>query len=159
PMPSRGVVLGGLLALSLTACNPYERRQGEYYAGAVDPSKFPAAYLGAGGVANRASSGTFEPVAAHAGGQELVYYSFPMPASQADLDDPLLIREELAPPNAFVFDPAATSPFPAMRKCSPPKDYQFDQQQEGFRQDEQGSIFTLLPSDPAYVPLVEQVAI
>src|SRR6267154_456385 len=37
------------VAVLVSACSPYERRSGEYFAGAVDPAAFPAPYLGAGG--------------------------------------------------------------------------------------------------------------
>ena len=60
-----GVVVWGLLLLS--GCNPYDRRSGEYSAGPVDVSHFPAAYLGAGGDAKR-GGGVFQASAAFVDG-------------------------------------------------------------------------------------------
>src|SRR5688572_26560991 len=51
----------------LVACDPYDRRQGEYHAGPVDPVNFPPEYLGDGGDRNRTGAGSFTAIPAYAG--------------------------------------------------------------------------------------------
>jgi hypothetical protein len=53
-----------------------------------------------------------------------------------------------AVPPAYVFD----------HRCAAPAGYAYDARRDGFRLDEQGTIFTALPSD-AYAPLVGEVAV
>lgn len=138
---------------SLGACSPYERRDGEFFAGTVDAARFPAAYLGEDAVPGRAGSGRFLPISAKAAGRDVVYYALPFPAHQARADDPLLLSSattgEGALPRAYTFAPG----------CAAPQGYAFDQQRESYRQDQQGSVFVALPSAAGYVPLVAEYAV
>jgi hypothetical protein len=146
----------------LLACNPYQNRSGEYMAGAVDPIKFPKAYLGAKGDAKK-GGGSFTPIAATADGKTVAYFSFPVPASQQDdsgaLNKAVIVDGTLVPPIGYVFDPGDTNPFPSPAKCVAPNDYVFDQRLEAYRKDEQGDVFTALPGDSGYVPIVAQVPV
>jgi hypothetical protein len=162
------------LLLPVAACSPYDRHQGEYYAGAVDPVKFPAAYLGAGGDPKR-SGGVFNASAATAHGVAAPYYAFPFSAAQAGSPDPLAVStsgDPVAAPAAlaYVFDPApptanpdmgtttAGDPFPARPACQVPSGYVFDAQSDNFRLDQQGPIFTALPT-ASYAPVVAEVGV
>jgi hypothetical protein len=144
----------------LLACNPYQNHDGEFYAGAVDPVKFPKAYLGQGGDAKK-GGGSFTPVAATVDGNNVAYFSFAFPDSQAMANDPkaLIVDGSYVPAIGYIFDPGDTNPFPKPARCQPPKDYLFDQRTDFVRYDEQGNVFTMLPSDPTYVPVVAQVPV
>lgn len=149
--------------LLLSGCNPYRRWTGEFNAGPVDVSKFPAAYLGAGGDARRAG-GVFAPSPAFVDDKPIAYYPFPFSPAQLMADDPLALTVDGAPaafatPPAYVFDPDASSPFPASPRCQAPAGYVYDEQRDGIRQDEQGNLFTALPADASYVPLVAEVPV
>lgn len=146
----RGFVVASLL---LAACSPYERRAGEYYAGPVDPAAFPSAYLGAGGDPKH-GGGEITAATARAHDDPAPYYAFPFPPSQARADDPLLIA---AAPSAYVIDPRPpASPYPTTQKCAPPPGYVFDARRDGYRLDEQGAVFTALPTS-SYAPIVAEV--
>lgn len=152
-VPASVLFLALALPLAVAGCDPYERRQGEYYAGSVDPARFPKEYLGAGATATRPGGGRFSPAAAKVAGRDVFYYSFPAPRNATgDL-------AALRTPLAYVFDPEPPSPFPAQPRCAVPPGYQWDQRLEAFRLDEQGSIFTSLPGDAGYIPVVAQVPV
>lgn len=169
----RRLALFSLLNI-VAACSPYDRHQGEYYAGAVDPVKFPAAYLGSGGDGKK-SGGVFVAAAATAHGVAAPYYAFPFSAAQAGSTDPLAIStsgDPVAAPAAlaYVFDPSPPTvsgdmgastpgdPFPARPACQVPAGYVYDAQRDNFRLDEQGAIFTALPT-ASYVPVVAEVKV
>src|SRR4051794_28844500 len=92
------------LVAAVASCTPYERHSGEYYAGAVDPAGFPAAYLGAGGDPKR-SGGVIVASAATAHDLPAPYYAFALSTAQAGADDPTVLA---APPPAYVFDARCT---------------------------------------------------
>jgi hypothetical protein len=165
----RALVAVAVLAF---ACSPYERRSGEFFAGAVDPASFPAAY---GGVIV-ASNAT-----AHA--DPAPYYAFAVSSAQASADDPLAVSTEnnataIPAPLAYVFDPrlpapddmagvadmagmpaaAPPDPFPAAPECTPPSDYVYDAQRDGYRLDDQGNVFTAVPAT-GYAPIVAEVPV
>lgn len=122
------VAIAAVVAALLASCNPYEQHSGEYYAGPVDPSAFPAAYRG--------------PVVAAAATAHDVpapYYAFPV----ADAADPLAVA---APPVAYAFDD----------RCTPPPGYAYDPRRDAYRLDEQGNVFTALPAEAGYAPLVAE---
>lgn len=147
----------GLCAVALLGCHPYQNRDGEFFAGSVDPARFPAPYLGQGGNPARAGSGTFTPVRAYALGRATSYHAFPLPAAQAAAKDPLLLAP-LSPALAYVFDPGAERPYPQAQRCAP-RPAPYDRRADAFRPDEQYAIFTALPSDARYVPIVAQVPV
>jgi hypothetical protein len=153
--------LGSLILLP--ACNPYQNFSGEYYAGPIDATTFPKAYQGTlPGPADQ-GGGTIAAIAASVNGNPVLYYQFPLGAGQgADpagvLPDNPLNLDFLSIPSAYVFDPQATNALPSPGKCSFPKDYVFDQRTEAFRHDEQGVIFTSLPT-AAYFPIVKEVPV
>lgn len=162
---TRHLTVAALLLASLGgACNPYERRAGEYNAGAVDPIKFPAAYLGTGGKGNRPGQGSFQYVSGFVRGQPVVYYPLPFNGKQATASDPLDLAK-FATPSTYVFDPGSGDTAPDSDKCVKPDDYQFDKYADAVRYDRQGNIFTKLPldSDPvgktAYIPVVQEVVV
>lgn len=147
------------LLMAAPACNPYERYgEGEFYAGTVDPVDFPPAYLGQKGDP-KTGGGTVTPHAAFAGatGRRVGIYTFAFGDTQAMAANPLDVGH--APP-AYVFDPQATSPFPAMPRCTPPKGYVYDAHRDAYRFDEQGNIFTVLPDKKAgYMPVVSEIPV
>lgn len=145
-----------LLALSaLTpACNPFDR-SGDYYAGPVDPKPFPDQYKGVG-FSESEAPGTITAFVATANDQAIEYFAFPAAAAHLRLrtESAMGIRDR---PNAYVFDPAGDDPLPAA-KCIPPKGYVYDQRRDFVRFDEQGSIFTALPS-ATYTGIVAEVPV
>ncbi|MGZ3406688.1 MAG: hypothetical protein ACXVAN_09630 [Polyangia bacterium] len=175
------------VAVFALACSPYERRSGEYFAGAVDPAAFPAAYLGAGGDPKR-SGGVLLASAATAHTDPAPYYAFAVSAAQAASDDPLAVSTDNNPtaipaPLAYVFDPrlpaavdmaggvdlgavdmagapaaAPPDPFPATPQCTPPSGYVYDARRDGYRLDDQGNVFTALPAS-GYAPIVAEVPV
>lgn len=162
---TKHLTVAALLLASLGgACNPYERRAGEYLAGSVDPIKFPSAYLGAGGRGNRPGGGTFQYANGFVRGTPVVYYPLPFNGRQAAASDPLDLST-LTTPLAYVFDPASGDAAPDSDKCAKPQDYVFDKVADAVRYDRQGNIFTKLPvdSDPVgkttYVPIVKEVVV
>lgn len=164
--------------LFVGACNPYERRNGEYSAGSVDPIKFPAAYLGDGGRGNRPGQGTFQYLIGYVNGKAVVYYPLALNGRQPKLKytpDPMDTKldlglaqidlSKLTTPLSYVFDPKATDTAPDTDKCVKADGYSFERQRDAVRFDRQGNIFTRLPadSDPvgntAYVPIVKEVVV
>src|SRR4051812_40322892 len=87
----RSSILFALALGALAGCNVYERRQGEYNAGPVDPVTFPPEYLGAGGNRQRPGSGTFTALRAYAQGDPIEYYMFSFPSRQLAGGDPLVL--------------------------------------------------------------------
>jgi hypothetical protein len=112
----RAALLLALVPVAAAACDPYQKRAGEFYAGPVDPAPFPAAYRAARYLAS----------AATAHGEPAPYFAFPA-ASDAAV-------APLAPPSAYVFD----------ARCVPTGSY--DARLDAYRPDEQGSVFTALPA-------------
>jgi hypothetical protein len=139
------------------ACNPYERRGTQYDVEPADPVKFPAAYLGAGGDPKQ-GGGVFTAFAATVGGAAVEYYSFPFVKAQLGADDPLALSN-VSTPLAYVFDPAASSPYPATARCVPPARYTYNPQTDAIHYDEQDDVFTVLPAGSSYVPLVREVPV
>lgn len=163
PSLAPSLVLGVAVGAA-TGCSPYERRVGEYSAGAIDPLKFAAPYLGAGGSGKSPGMGKFVFAKAYANGKEVLYYPLPFNGRQARAADPLDINT-LRPPSGYIFDPTAMDTAPDSAKCQKPDGYVFDQQRDAVRYDRQGNIFTTLPIDSAtpgtttYVPIVGEVEV
>lgn len=165
------VLASGLAILSSLACTPYERRTGEYSAGAVDPLKFAAPYLGRGGTGKMPGMGVFAFAKAYANGKDVLYYPLAFNGRQARTADAMgkpldqLDLNYLKPPLGYVFDPTATETAPDSAKCQKPEGYVFDQQRDAVRYDRQGNIFTALPIDSTtpgsttYVPIINEVAV
>jgi hypothetical protein len=149
------------MALSLAAlpaCNPYQNFEGEYYAGPIDPTNFAAPYVGTlPGTADQ-SGGEIDPSTATVKGAPVSYYMFPFGSAEGTTDsmDPLDVAVAA---DAYVFDPTQSSAFPSPSKCKAPDHYVFDQRTESYRHDEQGVIFTSLPSSDGYVPVVNEVPV
>ncbi len=159
-----------LALMGLSGCNVYESwGEGEFNAGPVDAQNFPPEYLGSGANRQRAGSGSFTGIRAYSGEQLLGYYLLPLSPSQRAASNPLLVRNDGKPvssaptPNAYVFDVDSASP-----RCKAPKDYEFDAVRDDVRYDEQGVIFTSLPtatyaagSEPtwSYAPLISRVQV
>jgi len=168
------------------ACNPYAYQKGEFNAGSLDAANFAAPYKGANGDPNVngyvSGRGTFSEIRAYINHQPRGYYSFPFTSGQSQQGrDPLLLYRDLTvvnldsvgskrpyAPNAYVFDPAPPNPFPEPPKCTPPANYQYDEERDDIRLDEQSNIFTLLPiatevpgqaSRFDYVPVVGQIEV
>jgi hypothetical protein len=165
-----------LICLALFSCNPYDQRDGELSAGAVDPANFPPAYLGdpgSGGDRLRAGSGSFTERRAYAGGQAIGYYSFPLSTAQVASvpppgtpTDPLRLIDNGMPyakvpsPTVYRFDPASP--------CVPPKGYVYNSWRDEVDYSQQGSIFTQLPVATyaagllptwSYVPVVSETLV
>ena len=142
----------------LPACNPYQNFDGEYYAGPIDPTNFAAPYVGTlPGTADQ-SGGEIDPMMATINGKSAAYYLFPFGSAEgtAESMDPLDVS---VAGDAYVFDPTQTSAFPSPGKCKAPDHYVFDQRTEAYRHDEQGTIFTVLPSSDGYVPVVNEIPV
>jgi hypothetical protein len=145
--------LAGVLASALLpACNPYQNRDGEYLAGAVDPGGFPEAYLGAGGDPKR-GGGKFRPAIAFVHGEKIGYFAFPFTDAQNGASDPLSLDNITPVANVYVFDPGGPA------KCVAPKNYLYDQRRDMVRFDEQGAVFTRLPDADGYAPIVAEVPV
>jgi hypothetical protein len=168
----RALIAPSLLAVSTAvpgACEPYPDLGGAGESrGPVDPVTFPAANLGTGGRRERPGLGVFTETHAFAGGMDVGYFPYPVPAGA----DPLVLRADDEPamdvPLAYVFDPGADDPIPAAYACKAPSGYKFSRRRDEVRLDQQGNVFTALPvatytpgvaSTTSYVPVVEQVAL
>lgn len=154
------------------ACNPYDQRSGEFVAGSADPVSYPPAYVGTGGDRTRPGRGTFTELRAYANGNAIGYYAFPFSTSQlppfgsatgAAMVDPLRLVDNGAP-YAKVPTPAAYT-FDSATPCTPPAGYVYDPRRDEVPLDQQGPIFTALPSATysagalptwSYVPIVSQ---
>lgn len=169
-----GAVLTLLAALAAGCGDPYAKRQGEYYAGPVDPVNFPPEYLGFGGNRLRAGSGLFFGSGAWASaGVRTEYFLFSFTPAQlalADIfrlvDDGRTNQSTTVPTSiAYVFDAMGGEPFPSAPACDAPPNYIYDRRQDAVRYSEQGNIFTALPSASyaggaavsTYVPIVSEV--
>lgn len=162
-----------LPTLVLAACNPYNRG-GDYYAGAIDPSSFPSAYVGVG-FDPHSTFGTIKPVpattaVANVGDVAVGYFAFPVPGGV----DPLTLKQLVNDipedkPLAYVFD---GDPSQDTTRCSAPKDYVYDERTDFVRFDHQANVFQQrqvttgprrdppsLPSDPGYVPIYAEVPV
>src|SRR5262249_42034549 len=109
------------------------------------------------------------------------YYSFPFSATQlsAGVDSlrivdsgqpykPLSSAPAIPVPNAYVFDPTPSNPFPLSQTCTAPPDYSYNPQTGDMRGDEQSNIFTQLPQATQrpgvaatfeYIPVVAETAV
>jgi hypothetical protein len=161
-----------LVLIVSAGCNPYANHSGDYWAGSVDPIKFPAEYRGVG-FAKNTSFGQISGVFAQVDGVETEYFAFPLvdvaPGDPLTIGPPdpsptAMVQPTFAAPRAFVFDPMPeVSPFPTAPKCVVPKGYQRDAQRDAFPLDEQGPVFTALPDNTGivggipYLPLISQV--
>ena len=132
----------------LAACDPYQRFVGESSAGAVDPVKFPAPYLGEGGVGKMPGGGVLNASAATVANDAIGYYSFPY---KGDLS--LAVEGQLVIPLAYDIDEGSTT------KCVAPENYVYDQQRDDVRYNEQGNVFTQLPDAAGYTPAVADVTV
>ncbi|HME92428.1 MAG TPA: hypothetical protein VKE49_13445 [Myxococcaceae bacterium] len=164
-------------AAALTGCgDPYEKREGEYYAGPVDPVNFPPEYLGSGGNRFRAGAGIFVASGVWANRRRTEYFAFSFTPSQLALPDKLLVLDDGQPnasttipaPIAYVFDPRDDTPFPETPRCEVPPNYIYDRQRDAIRFNEQWNVFTVLPSatytpgiasTTTYVPVVSEVPV
>jgi hypothetical protein len=147
-MRMQRAVLSLTLALTgLGGCDVYQRWDGEFNAGPVDAQNFPPDYLGAGANRQRAGTGSFTGVRAFVGEQPVGYYSFAFQNGQLGAASPLAVRRNDKPvataptPNAYGFDD----------NCAAPKGWEYDARRDDVRYDEQGNIFTALPTT-TYVP-------
>lgn len=161
-----------LLVAVSGACNPYNNRSGEFSAGAVDPVNFPPAYVGTGGDRTRPGRGSFTEVRAFVNGNPIGYYGFPFsttqlpPTATGGMVDPLRLVDNGMPyakvptPSAYLFDPT--------QKCVPPANYVYDPRTDEVRYDQQGPVFTALPTATyspgvlptwSYVPVVAEVPV
>jgi hypothetical protein len=139
------------LALNLIACDPYTSRTGQYNAGPVDPITFPPENLGLSRTAAfagrfRAGSGKFTAISANLSASEKVdYFRFSVPSV---VPKPATFNAFAIPatvPRAYVFDPQGTNPF-VKSGCRAPANYAYDPQVNDIALDEQGAIFTALPT-------------
>jgi hypothetical protein len=168
--PFHSVLVALALLAATSGCNPYNQRVGEFIAGAADPVNYPPAYVGAGGDRTRPGRGSFTELRAYANGNAIGYYSFPFsttqlpsPPSTTNPVFPLRLLDNGMPyakvptPTTYVFDPSAP--------CTPPPGYVYDAQRDEVHYDEQGPIFTALPSAMytagalptwSYVPVVAE---
>jgi len=163
----RGLLVGVVV---LAAGCPYMQRDGEFSAGAVDPASFPPAYVGVGGDRLRPGRGTFTEVRAYANNKPIGYYAFPFSTSQVGPP---------APPTGFdplkvIDNSAAVTRVPTplgyrfLDKCKPPDGYRYDPRLDEIRYDQQGDIFTALPtatypigSSPtwSYIPVLREATV
>src|ERR1700687_4666574 len=173
--------LCGTVVFAVAGCDPYKdyKLNGEFNAGSVDPANFAPPYRGAGANRSVAGSGTgFSAALAVAQGGAFEYLLFPSSPTQVvragypgitpanQMSRALSVRPPY--PNAYVFDPGTTSPFPAQQQCRAPAGYQYDSRRDDVHYDEQGEIFTALPDATfgagslptwSYVPIVQEVAV
>jgi hypothetical protein len=171
--PGRGL---WLLALA-SACNPYHNRSGEFSAGPADPLNYPPPSLGAGGDRTKAGKGSFTEVKAYAASVPIGYFAFAFASAVGPTQkgvDPLrliddgMVYPQVPTPRAYTFDPSQNSPYPATPTCVAPNDYVYDAQRDELRYDDQGSIFTALPTATyvagalptwSYEPVVAEVPV
>jgi len=189
---------------AICGCSPFDRLQGEFNAGSIDPFDFAPPYRTTNGVAANqiASFGgtcvrqtegscTIQEFAAYVGGTQVGYFRFPFSPSQITTTQyapvattygtatapggplnvanftPLRIPGGVPTANVYIFDP----PFPSTGNCRAPSGYTYDTQaqyRDAVRFDQQGHIFTSLPSanygigsNPTwtYTPVVAQVPV
>jgi hypothetical protein len=153
------------LALVATSCNPYRRfAKDDDSLGPVDPVNFPAGNLGTMGNRMQPGVGSFSETTAFVGGAAVGYFAYALPAPSPASADLLRLIEDgkpyasaLATPTAYVFDGA----------CTAPSGYQYQLRTDEVRLDQQGNIFTALPSasytpgvasSTRYVPVVAEAA-
>lgn len=146
--------------LALSACNPYSRFTGDSSAGAVDPVNFPAAYLGTGGDGKHPGMGVLMASLAtdDVSGNTVGYYPFPFTGFDLAVALPGAdnVTQEYVAPLGYDFDEDGTT------HCKVPKNYEYDQQRDDVRYDEQGDIFTSIPDQalfPDYQPIVADVPV
>lgn len=145
------------------ACNPYNN-SGEFNAGPVDSSGFPAPYLPANSRKNQAGSGSFVESAAFINGNQTGYFRLALTPSQlapAPATPPGGCPTAATDPLRLVDSgkPYAALPTPKAYRftdsCTPPAGYQYDDGRDDLRYDQQGNIFTALPT-ATYVPIVRE---
>jgi hypothetical protein len=139
-------------ALLFCACNPYQNFSGEFYAGTVDAVGFAKPYLGTGGDP-KMGGGIVNAIPVFVANNPVNYYFFP--ATDGVVATDLSGSASLA----YVFDPdpgknAFTTP-----KCQAPANYVYDLRTDPYALNQQGVIFTDLPDDPTYVPVVAEVPV
>ena len=155
---------------ALSACSPWSYGEGDFFAGTVDATNYPADYQFG---TEKEAAGSLSPVVAATLSSSIVLtYNLAMPAAQTAGADENGIPElalalepvdlvGYAPPSpatVFNFDPTASEPFATPQKCTAPTNYVFDARLEGYRKDYQGPIFTALP-DEGSVPYLAEVAV
>lgn len=152
-----------VLLFSVVGCNPYNN-QGEFNAGPVDSASFPAPWLPANSRRGQAGSGSFVESAAFINGAQTGYFRFgftmaqtaPAPATPPGgcpraASDPLRLVDNGVPyaalptPNAYHFTDS----------CTAPPGYQYNDVRDDLRYDQQGNVFTALPT-ATYVPIVQE---
>jgi hypothetical protein len=177
---ARNVAIAASLSIATIACervqgwapNPYEDLADETVSlGAVDPLTFPAANLGTGGDRMRPGLGALSEIKAFSGGQEIGYFRYAVntPAGR----DPLRVLDNgaayagVATPSVYAFDPSADKPVPDTNPCQKPAGYSYNPQRDAVHFDQQGNVFTALPtatytaglaSSTQYIPVVAEIA-
>lgn len=147
--------LAALLPMQL-ACSPYLSSEADFYAGPVDPKGFADGYVGVKGYRDDRPS-AIAPHRAYVGGKRTFFYAFNFPVKEGREADPFFIPwDEIMP--TYVYE-APGKPLPASQRCTPPKGYSFDPIQHAYSQQEQGAVFTRLPSDAKYRPVVAEVSV
>jgi hypothetical protein len=155
-----------IFAIFVGGCSVYDSFSGEYSAGGVDPGTFAPPYLGAGAKYGKPGSGSFTELRAWSGGQPIGHYLFPLSTAQSGSGvDPFRLVDKGMPyakvpvPNAY--DLSAVP-------CNPPQNYVWDERTDEVRYDQQGVIFSALPTaviNPgalptwSYVPIVTHVPV
>ncbi len=179
-----------LLSAVISSCHPYEGLQGDFNAGSIDPFDFAPAYRTTNGNANNqlASFGTPASCARQVAGSCSIvearayidgvadgYFRFPFSPTQittwqyppvATFNGLRVSGVGAVPtPNAYVFD-GAVSPSGDSTNCTPPNGYSYDAFRDDVHYDQQGNIFTSLPTanyaaNPtwSYVPVVQRVPV
>jgi hypothetical protein len=145
-------------------CDPYNNNKGEFNAGPVDSANYPATYLGAGYKLRQAGSGVFVESKAYVNGVATGYFNLgpagaqlprppatPLNTCASSPPDPLRLVDSgkpvalMATQNVYRFD----------GKCSPPPNYAYDQVRDDLHYDQQGNLFTAIPTT-TYFPVVAE---
>lgn len=158
-MRSSKLLYSSLLLLCLAAqpaCSPYQANDEDAYAGLVDPKGFLSGYVGESLRPDRPWA--IRPYTAKIAGKPIFFYSFPYPVKPEEQADPLFIPWSQLP-STYSYESLDQPPLPPYLRCIPPEGYQYQPALESYRQDEQGSVFTRLPSDTSYRPIVAEIPV
>jgi hypothetical protein len=161
------VVPLSLALMGLSGCNVYESwGVGEFNAGPVLAQNFPPEYLGAGANRMNAGTGSFTAVRSYSGEQLVGYYLLPLSPTQraASAATQLMVQND----GKAVASAPAPAAYVSSEGCKAPENYTFDAARDDVRYDEQGVIFTALPtatyaagSEPtwSYAPVISRVQV
>lgn len=139
-----------------SACSPYEEKESDFYAGLVDPKGFPAAYIGVPGY-RRDRPLAIAPRQGYVANKRVDYYAFDYPQKTGMGDDPSFVPwSEIA--TVYVYEPPGER-LPDSQRCNPPQEYAFDLTRDSYSKEEQGAVFTRLPSEPTYRPIVAEIPV